>query len=163
MSFQTAVNNDLPLAIAGDFASSNPRSAWPALEGQYVAGAAGVTVAAFAWIQSDGRSILNVQPAGGGAPDGFIHREQQALITTYLADSTLVIPQGFPVTLMESGDYFILSATAAVKGNKVFASVTTGAITYGAAGATIAGYVETAFYVKQAAAANTLAVMSRIQ
>lgn len=163
MGFQTAVNSDLPIALAGDFASSNPRAAYPALEGEFVAGAAGVTVAAFAWIQTDGRTVLNVQPAGGAAPDGFVHREQQALITTYLSDSTLLIPQGFPVTLMESGDYFVLSATAAVNGNKVFASVTTGAITYGAAGATIAGYVETAFYVKQAAAANTLAVMSLIQ
>lgn len=159
MSFQNAVNADLPLAIAGDYATSNPRAAYPAVEGQFVAGAAGVTVALFAWIQADGRTVLNAQPAGGAAPDGFIHREQQALITTYLADNSSLVPAGFPVTLMETGDYFALSTAAATKGQKAFASTTTGAITYGAAGATIAGSVETAFIVKQGALANTLAVI----
>lgn len=155
-----AVNNDLPLAIAGDFASANPRSSLVAPEGGYVAAAAGVTVARFAWIQTDGRTLANAPQTGTAAPDAFIHREQQALITAYLAESSLVVPGGFAVTGMKTGDYWVLSATAAVLGNKVFAKLTDGSITYGAAGATIAGYVETAFVVSQAAAANTLAAMS---
>lgn len=157
MGFQTSVNADLPLAIAGDFASNNPRAAYPATEGAHVAGAGGVIVARFAWIQADGVTVKNSPAAGTPVPDGFIHREQQALITNYLADSGNTVPAGFPVTLMESGDYFGLSATAAAKGNKVFASTTDGSITYAAAGATVAGYVETPFVVKTAALANTLA------
>ena len=160
MGFQTSVNNDLPLAIAGDFASSNPRAAYAALEGSFVAGSGGVTVARFAWIQTDGITVKNAPQAGTPKPDGFIHREQQALITAYLADSGNLVPAGFPVTLMRTGDYFALSATAAVKGNKVFASLTDGSITYGAAGATIGGYVETDFVVIVAASSNTLAVIS---
>lgn len=164
MPFQaSAVNNDLPLAIQGDFASINPRSAVIAGEAGLVAGAGGVTVAAFGWIQADGRTVLNAPASGTPAPDGFIHREQQALITTYLAEYSMTIQAGFGMGMMRSGDYYVLSATAAVKGNKVFASTTTGAITYGAAGATIAGYVETDFIVTVAAAANTLAVMTGLQ
>src|SRR5574337_1140790 len=101
MGFQTAVNADLPLAIAGDFASNNPRAAYPATEGAHVAGAGGVVVARFAWIQADGVTVKNSPAAGTPVPDGFIHREQQALITNYLADSGNTIPAGFPVTLME--------------------------------------------------------------
>lgn len=119
MGFQTQVNAQQAPAVAGDFASSNPRAAFVAPEGGFVAGAAGVTVGRFAWIQSDGKTVLN---SGTGKPDGFIHREQQALITTYLAEASNVVPVGRPVTIMRTGDYFAkANSSSAVKGEKVYA------------------------------------------
>ena len=119
MGFQTQVNAQQPPACAGDFASANPRAATVSPEGGFVAGAAGVTVGRFAWIQSDGVTVLNT---GTGKPDGFIHREQQALISTYLAESGNLIPVGFPVTLMRTGDYYALAnGSSAVKGEKAYA------------------------------------------
>ena len=54
-------------------------------EGGFVAGAAGVTaLAASPGFKADGVTVLNT---GTGKPDGFIHRDQQALISTYLAES----------------------------------------------------------------------------
>ena len=119
MGFQTQVNAQQAPACAGDFASANPRAATVSPEGGFVAGAAGVTVGRFAWIQSDGVTVLNT---GTGKPDGFIHREQQALISTYLAESGNLIPVGFPVTLMRDGDYYALAnGSAAAKGEKAYA------------------------------------------
>lgn len=124
MGFQTQVNLTQAPAVAGDFASSNPRAAVISPEAGFVAGAAGVTVGRFAWIQSDGVTVLNT---GTGKPDGFIHREQQALITAYLAETSNVVPVGFPVVLMRTGDYYAkANGTSAVRGEKAYAKLQDG-------------------------------------
>lgn len=145
MSFQTTVNLQQASAVQGDFASANPRASVVSHEGTLVAGASGVTVGRFAWATSAGV----VSNAGTGKPTGFVHRRQgAALITTYLAENSMLIPQGFEVTLMASGDYYVVNTTTtAAVGNKVFASLTTGEVQTGAAGATIAGFIETDFSV----------------
>ena len=77
MGFQTTVNLQQAPAVAGDFATANPRAFFPAGEGQYVAADA-VVVGRFAWIDAVTGLVSNT---GTGKPDGFIHREQQALIS----------------------------------------------------------------------------------
>ena len=158
MSFQTQVYAQQAPACAGDFASANPRSAVVSPESGFVAGSAGVTVGRFAWIQSDGVTVLNT---GTGKPDGFIHREQQALISTYLAESSNLIPGGFPVVLMRTGDYYATATgNSAVKGEKAFAKLADGTIEFDAAGSTVAGFIETDFVCSSAASAGELAVMT---
>ena len=158
MGFQTQVNAQQAPACAGDFASANPRAATVSPEGGFVAGAAGVTVGRFAWIQSDGVTVLNT---GTGKPDGFIHREQQALISTYLAESGNLIPVGFPVTLMRTGDYYAaVTVASAEKGEKAFAKLADGTMQPAAAGATVSGFIETDFIISRAAGVGELAVMS---
>ncbi len=158
MGFQTQVNAQQAPAVAGDFASSNPRASVVAPEGGFVAGAGGINVATFAWAQTDG-TLLNSDAAA--APTGFVHREQQALIVTYLAESGNNIPAGFAVTLMRTGDYYFKANTnAAVVGQKVFAKLADGTTRTGAAGATIAGYIETPFVVSRACLTGELGVMS---
>ena len=158
MGFQTTVNLQQAPAVAGDFATANPRASFPAGEGQHVAAAAGVTVGRFAWIDATTGLVSN---AGTGKPDGFIHREQQALISVYLAEASSVVPRGFPVTVMRTGDYWATATVAAaVKGNKVFAKLSDGTVQAGAAGATIAGFIETDFVITQGCALNELAVIT---
>lgn len=158
MGFQTQVNAQQAPAVAGDFASSNPRAAVVAPEGGFVAGAAGVTVGRFAWVQSDGKTVLNT---GTGKPDGFVHREQQAFITAYLGEASNVVPVGQPVTLMRTGDYFATATgNSAVKGEKAFAKLADGTVEFDAAGATVAGFIETDFVCTQAAGSGELAVMT---
>lgn len=119
MGFQTQVQAQQAPAVAGDFASANPRAAVVSPESGFVAGAAGVTVGRFAWIQSDGVTVLNT---GTGKPDGFIHREQQAFITAFLGEASNLIPVGQPVTLMRTGDYYATAnGSSAVKGEKAYA------------------------------------------
>ena len=158
MGFQTTVNLQQAPAVAGDFATANPRASFPAGEGQYVAAATGVTVGRFAWIDATTGLVSNT---GTGKPDGFIHREQQALISVYLAEASNVVPRGFPVTVMRTGDYWAQATVgAAVKGNKVFAKLSDGTVQAGAAGATIAGFIETDFVITQGCALNELAVIT---
>ena len=158
MGFQTTVNLQQAPAVAGDFATANPRASSPAGEGRYVAGASGVTVSRFAWIDATTGLVSNT---GTGKPDGFIHREQQALISVYLAEASNVVPQGFPVTVMRTGDYWATATVgAAAKGQKVFAKLTDGTVQAGAAGATISGFIETDFVITQGCAQNELAVIT---
>lgn len=163
--FQTSVNLQQASAVEGDFASSNPRSSVVSHEGTLVSGATGTTVGRFAWAVSGVTSN-----AGSGKPTGFVHRLQgEALITTFLAETSMLIPQGYPVTLMATGDYYAtITVAPATIGNKAFASLTTGQIQPGAAGATISGYIETDFFITGfpvggTGAVGELAVISRVQ
>lgn len=158
MGFQTQVNLTPAIGLNGDFASGNPRASFPSPEGGLVAGTGGVTVGRFAWVGTDGVTALNT---GTGKPQGFIHREQQAFITTYLAESGLNVPAGQPVTLMTKGDYFATATIAAATvGQKVFAKLADGTVQTGAAGATISGYIETDFVVARKCAIGELTVIS---
>jgi len=153
MGFQTTINQQPAPAVEGDFASANPYASVVAGDSALVAGASGVTVGRFAWATAAG-VVSNVQTSG--APTGFVHRQQQAIITVWLGASSMVIPAGLQMALMAAGDFWGRSTTAATIGQKVFASITDGTIATGAAGATIAGFVETKFVVQAPAAIGEL-------
>ena len=93
-------------------------------------------------------------------PTGFVHREQQGVITVFLAESTMLIPVGLGVTLHNGGDFWVATKTAATIGQKVFASNTDGTVSTGAAGATIAGHTETNMFVGSAGAIGALIKMT---
>ncbi|MGP1609787.1 MAG: structural cement protein Gp24, partial [Burkholderiales bacterium] len=132
--FQNTVNRQQAPAVAGDFASANPRASVLAGEGAFVAGLAGAIVGRFAWIGDDGITVLNVGSADR-APDGFIHRDMQGLITEYLGESSMRIPEGFAVTLFNEGDFWatVTGSTAATYNAAVYANFATGEITIGSA------------------------------
>lgn len=133
--FQKQVNLQQAPAVAGDFASSNSRTVALAGEGALVTGTGGVTIGKFAWIDDDAKTVFN-RGTGNRKPHGFVHREQQGVISTYLAESGSVIPAGFPVTLHNQGDFFakITGSTAATAiGQAVYATYATGDITIGSA------------------------------
>src|SRR5690349_3642775 len=139
MSFQTSVGVQPAPAVAGDFASSNPR--WTALAGPggLLAGTAGVTIGRFAWLSQQVIDVDNaaaiVNSFGTGPVGGFVHREQQALITAFLADSGMTIPSGFPVSLFTGGDFWVKNegATAAQAGQYAYAAFGNGAASFAAA------------------------------
>lgn len=152
MAFQTSVKTTPAIAQAGDFASSNPRSVVVAPEGGFVAGTGGVTVGRFVWVQADGYTVLNT---GSGVPDGFVHREQQALITAFLGETSNVVPAGLPVTVMRTGDYFATCTVGgATRGQKAFAKLADGTMQAANAGATVSGFVETGFVIGRTALVN---------
>jgi hypothetical protein len=136
MTFQSTVYTRPAPGVAGDFSSDGPRFFYTAGPGGLVAGSAGVTVGRFAWASphsldfDGGPSTAN--SFGGGAVTGFVHRNQQALITTYLAESGMTIPQGFGVSLLTGGDIWIKNegTTEAVPGQFAFAAYATGAASF---------------------------------
>lgn len=152
--FQSVINQYPAPAVEGDFASANPNASLLAGEGALVTGTSGVTVGRFAWAVAG-----VVSNAGSGVPSGFVHREGQASIVTWLAESSMLIQAGREITLMTRGDFWARTSTVATVGQKVFASLTTGQVQTGAAGATITGYIETPFVVGSAAAANELVMI----
>jgi len=140
--FQTRMNILPPVAVAGDFASQNPRAACLSASGfAYVAGPNGVLVGSFVWADSTDTLLSN---SGTGAPRGFIAREQQAMLEQYLQSNSMIIPAGFPAIPYNQGDYWGLTNSPATVGQKVFASLADGSISTAAAGSTIAAATSTA-------------------
>jgi hypothetical protein len=61
---------------------------------------------------------------------------QQGLITTFLADASMVVPSGFAVTLFSGGDFWVKNdgATQALPGQKAYANYADGRVTFAATG-----------------------------
>jgi hypothetical protein len=128
---QTSVNLTQAPAVAGDFASTNPRhTALTPAEGAFQAGLSGCTIGLFAWIDSLGAYLNNF---GSGTPNAFIARTQEALITTYASPYGNTIPAGFMVgNAFDHGDFWVSNAgsTSALPGMKAYANFTTGAVSF---------------------------------
>lgn len=139
MGFQTAVPITPAIGIPGDFASKNPRVflVSGATDQPMVADAAGVAMARFAILNADGAVTSKPTFASVTASRlGFVHRVQgSALITTWLAETSMIIPQGRPVELFGSGAFFVtadaITATP-TRGAKVIWDPATGLINIGA-------------------------------
>lgn len=140
MAFQVSTNQFPAPAVAGDFASSNPRASVLAGAGQIVAATGGVYVGRFAWLDpvTNGVASNVAYAVGGRAPDGFVKRNFNALITAYLGSTSFIIPAGLPVDLFNDGDFWAVNSgtTVAVPGQKAFANYGTGLASFAAAGAT---------------------------
>jgi hypothetical protein len=132
MSFQAQVNLQPAPAVEGDFASANPRANMLAGPGAIVTGANGVTVGNFAWANASG--VAN-SAWTAASRIGFVHREQNALITAFLAESGAQVPAGLPVTLFNAGEFWDKFAGGATIGQKVYAYYADGTA-YAAATAT---------------------------
>ena len=162
--FQTQVYYQPAPAIQGDFASTNPRAVVLAGPGALVAGPAGVTVGNFCWLSSvfvDGDQAPGaVTSSGTGNVAGFVHREQQALITSYLQTSSMIVPGGFPITVMDQGDFWALNSGSAqaLPGQKAYATFADGTVTFGATATPTTGATSSASSV----AASTFSVTGSI-
>lgn len=132
MPFQTQVNVQPAPGLAGDFADENPRYTVDAGPGALVAGAQGLIIGRFAWWDTANQQLVN--NTGTGQVTGFVAREFQALITTYLAEAGLTIPAGFPVTLFSGGGFWVVNSGAneVVVGQKAYANYSNGLATFAA-------------------------------
>lgn len=142
---QTQVGVQPAPAVAGDFCDANPRSSVDAGPGGLVAGASGLYVGRFAWLNYlavDGDNAPAIANNFGSGPvGGFVHREQQALIVDYLADASMKIQAGFGVTLMSSGGYWAKNdgSNAVTPGMKAYATYADGKVTFAATGTPASG------------------------
>lgn len=133
--FPRQVNVQPAPAVLGDFASANPRASVPTIGGSFQAGSNGLAIGNFAWA-SNGGVGPQVNNSGPGAPTGFVHREQQGVITTWLGSYTLIVPPGLAAVLMSAGDYWVLNSgtvTTAI-GMKAYANNANGSITFNVTG-----------------------------
>lgn len=138
--FQQQVYYQPGVAVAGDFCDTNPRYFLDAGQFGLVAGPSGVTIGRFAWaslstIDADNAPAV-VNSFGSGVPSGLVHREQQADITTYLADATMVINPGFAMGLVTDGNMWVKNegTTLAQVGQKAYADFSTGKVSFAVTG-----------------------------
>ncbi len=124
MPFQSKVNSLQAPGVAGDFASTNPFASVLAGPGQLVAPAGGLVVGNFCWIGPAGQVS---QSYVAGYQLGFVGRNEQALITQFLGEATMLIPQGFPVNAFNAGDFWAKFEGGATPGQTVYADKTNGA------------------------------------
>lgn len=145
--FQNQVYITPAQAVPGDFASSNPMVYKLSSTGKMVADSSGVTVGHFAVLNADG----TVTSVPGAAPSsttriGFVHREKNAQITTFLAESGNTIQPGQPVALFGTGDWFVnadaITGTPS-RGAAIVWDTTTGLINVG--GATSSTVLDTGY------------------
>jgi outer membrane lipoprotein SlyB len=70
------------------------------------------------------------------------------------------VPVGATVTVAVEGDFLVQPAASVTKGQKVFASLTTGAVSGGAAGANVSGSIETNWVFDTSADAGEIAIIT---
>lgn len=140
MGFQTTVNSQPAPAVSGDFASQNPRANVLAAAGQLVAPAGGLIVGHFAFVNPADGTVH--QGYTSGYQIGFLARNSQGLITTFLADSSQVVPQGFMVTLFDEGEFYTTFAVAGpTAGVPVYANTTDGSAQVSATGGVLTNFL----------------------
>jgi hypothetical protein len=146
--FQKTVALYPAIGVPGAIASINPIVSAPM---GYIAGA-NVPIGGFCWEDPDNEG--QVLASGEGAPLGFVCRE---MVYPYCGtDAIDYVPKGENVSVQLEGDFYVKSAAAVTKGQKVFANLTTGAVTGAAAGATVEGSIETNWiFITSAGAGET--------
>lgn len=164
--FQKQVYINPAVAVAGDFASSNPMVYKMSSNGKMVADSSGVTVGKFAALNAAGTvtSVPGAAPSGGLSRIGFVHRENNAQITTYLAESGNTIQPGQPVALFGTGDFWIRADVvpgAVARGTAILWDTVTGNTSIG--GTPTATLIDTGWdLVSEAASVGSLVKISNI-
>lgn len=150
--FQTTIYNQESPAIVGDKSSQNTMLTHPA---SLVADQFGIIVGNFAWTNPppdpDGSNAICTQANGLGTVAGFVYGDTQATNSIYLSQAGLLIPGGEEVALAIGGEFWVQNGGASIvtPGLKAYAVLGTGAVQFGASGAT--------------QAANTTSTGSQIQ
>lgn len=124
MSFQKVVNVNQAPGVLGDFASTNPFSSVLSAQGGLVAPAGGLVVGNFFWVGPAGQTSQSFQ---AGWQLAFLGRNEQALITQFLGETSLVVPQGFMVTGFNGGDFWAFFSNGATALAQIYVDETTGA------------------------------------
>ena len=164
---QQTVSTQPALGVAGDFASKNPRYTLLEGAGGAVAGPNGLTIGLFCWegppMDSNG-APATINNYGSGNVAGFVGREQQGLITTYLSDAGMTIPAGFECTVFTDADFLVVNngSSPAVPGQKVYANFTNGQATTAATGTPTAGGTSTASTVAEETFSTTASILGNV-
>lgn len=134
MSFQKVINADQAPGVEGDFASTNPFASVLTSAGGLVAPTGGLRVGYFFWVGPAGQVS---QSFVAGYQIAFLGRNEQALITRFLGEFSMVVPAGFPVVGMNGGDFWARFAAGGTVGNNVYADPNDGAPLAGATAPTL--------------------------
>ena len=164
-SFQSEIQKCPAKGVAGDKASLNPIIY---TDRNYLAGDGKVAVGNFVWNDPTnstsgdyhGSGIFKALSSGTGQPLGLVERSQSYVNYNILDGGTLIVPENAALNVARRGDYYVVAATVATAGQKVFATLASGVVRTGTAGATIAGAVETNWTVTEGGAIGDIITIS---
>lgn len=122
--FQQYANQQPPPGKPGDFYGANPRAFVNAPPGGYVSDGTPI-IGQFAWANPTTGVCSSTQAANTYL--GFVHSEQQGLITAFLGFNASTIPAGYPISLCSQGDFWCNFAASAALAAQVYASSPGGA------------------------------------
>lgn len=131
MGFQSQINEQPAPAEAGDFFGVNPRASILGGAGQFVAPESGLVVGRFAWADLNTGELS--QSLVEGSQIGFLHRENNAVITAFLGEAVYLVNEGLPVTLHDQGDFWGKFDAGATPGQLVYADPGNGKLIAGGA------------------------------
>lgn len=139
MGFQLQVNQQQGVALPGDFGDANMRVSMIApINGLKAAPSPrGPIVGNFVWGNLRSGLAFGRNYGDTGNVIGFLHRENNAVITDFLADSALTLQRGLILTLSTQGVFWARFAAAALVGQKVFANFLDGSVYAAAAGTAV--------------------------
>lgn len=163
MTFQKQVYINPAQAVPGDFASSNPMIYKLSSTGIMVADSAGVTVGKFVVLNANGTctSVPGAAPSSTSRI-GFVHRENNAQIVTYLAESGYTIQPGQYVAAFGTGDWFVRADVVAgtpSRGASILWDTTTGNTSIG--GTVTATLIDTGYkLISEAATVGATVIIS---
>ena len=150
MPFQQSVNTYPAGGVTGQRAGLNPVAMLLPVP---TAGEGGVTVGNAVWLDPDAPTTVIMETAQVASayppPVGIVVRDM-ASTSPCEDEATMQISEGRPVAVAVRGDLLIAAPAAATVGQKVFANYTTGALSLGAAGGSVASSVETDWVVRSA-------------
>lgn len=150
MPFQQSVNTYPAGGVTGQRAGLNPVAMLLPVP---TAGEGGVTVGNAVWLDPDAPTTVIMETAQVASayppPVGIVVRDMASIIPC-AGEATMQIEAGRPVAVAVRGDLLIAAPAAATVGQKVFANYTTGALSLGAAGGSVASSVETDWVVRSA-------------
>lgn len=172
MPFPSTINAYPAPGLEGGWASANPHTSMltpgngdPALAtySAWKAGAGGVVVGRFAFADLTTGNVTTAQPAVAANLQrvGFVHRYHPVIISVFLDESASLCYQGQEIDITDGGDFWVRFPNGGTIGQKVFASTTTGqAIGTAATGGSVAGAVETRWFLDSPVAAGDLGKIS---
>lgn len=139
MAFQNTINRVNTYGMPGDIANGQVPHYAPTTP--RVATGATVSGGDFVWID-DQNGVSTCSKAGTGKPVGVVQRVMDFPLACS-EEASLQIPAGRTASVVTWGDVFVAVTNTAAVGQKLFVNNTTGAITAGAAGASVSGATET--------------------
>lgn len=154
MALQKTVGLAFAPGVAGDKATPDQSIYTPI---NYFAGANGLTVGTFCWVDSANPNAVDSTTSGSSAPLGFVERNLSYPNYNVTEDGTLVIPQGGIPNIAVRGDYYVVTTEAATVGGQVYVDKTNGKI-LAAAGSN--GIAAPGWVFAQAGAANDTVIIS---
>lgn len=150
MTFQKTIATYPAAGVTGQRAGLNPVAMLLPVP---TAGEGGVTVGNAVWLDPDAPTTVIMETAQVASayppPVGIVVRDMASTIPCE-DEATMQISEGRPVAVAVRGDLLIAAPAAATVGQKVFANYTTGALSLGAAGGSVASSVETDWVVRSA-------------